>query len=288
MPVSNHYRIAAAGLFLMLATQTTFAATPDAKEGWEGAAPAGGIVQQTTATDPPKEQTATIDARKLKIAKELTDWLNHTLQEKKVLVAIVGRNGSPQTKKQDKTGMGHAGLAVYDPRAQSWIIYNLLNDSSGKTPQASIWRSAPLDFFYGQKGYDQDALILIPDSVTQQRMYEAILNGNYKKLYFTKDYNLLAAPDTPRSLNCNKWLLLNVVAARLDSYDIPVILQAIHIGFEPGIIHLNPIERQIARSKPNIIADEMPAFGPIQTITVESLYQSNLFVEKLFYSGKTL
>ena len=243
---------------------------------------------QATAPLPALEERVKIDEQKLQIAKDLTDWLNRTLQQEKALVAVVGRNGSAQTRKQDKTGMGHAGLAVYDPRAQSWIVYNLLNDTHGKTPQGSIWRTAPLDFFYGQKGYDKDALILIPDETTQQRIYESILNVNYKKLYFTRDYNLLSAPDTKRSLNCNKWLLLNVVAARIDNYNVDAALKAIHTGFEPANIRLNPLERQIARTKPTILSDELPMVGPIHTVTVESLYRSDLFPTKRFYSGRQL
>src|SRR5688500_8324218 len=173
----------------------------------EGTAPTTPIT--APAADPPLEQRTPVDAQKLQIAKDLTDWLNYTLQEKKVLVAVVGRQGSSQTKKQDKTGMGHAGLAVYDPRAQSWIIYNLLNTTTGSQPKGEIWRTAPLDFFYAQKGYEKDALILIPDTLTQQRMYEAILNGNYQRLFYTDTYNLLSIYDSPQSLNCNKWLLMN-------------------------------------------------------------------------------
>lgn len=259
----------------------------------EAAVPANAPAQSidgnpVQAPEPTQEEQNKIDAQKLQIAKDLTDWLNHTLQEKQALVAIVGRNGSTQTKQQDQTGMGHAGLAVYDPRAQSWLVYNLLNDTRDKAPQGSVWRTAPLDFFYGQKGYEKDALILIPDKTTQQRIYESILNGIYKKLYLTRRYNLLSPPDTAYSLNCNKWLLLNVVAARIDNYDPQTVLNTIHKGFEPATIHLNPIERQFAKGKPTILANEVPTFGPIKTVTVESLYRSDLFTDKLFYSGRSL
>jgi hypothetical protein len=237
---------------------------------------------------PVAEANIAIDAKKLQLAKDLTDWLNYTLQEKKTLVAVVGRQGSPQTKKQDKTGMGHAGLAVYDPRAKSWIIYNLLNTTTGSQPKGEIWRTAPLDFFYAQKGYEKDALLLIPDTVTQQRMYEAILNGNYQRLFYTDDYNLLSIYDSPHSLNCNKWLLMNIAAARIDEYDPVKVLNAIHLGFKPAKVNLNFIERQMAQKKPNIRWDELPANGPYETVTVESFYRSDLFTEKLFYSGRQL
>jgi hypothetical protein len=227
-----------------------------------------------------------VDAQKLTLAKDLTQWLQTTLTDKKALVAVVARKGGPDAKKHDATGMAHSGIAVYDPRAKTWIIYNLLNEG-GSPPKASLWRTAPLDFFYGQTGYDKDALVMIPDTVTQQRMYEAVLNGNYQKLQFTPTYNLLSRFDSPSSLNCNKWILMNLAAARQDNYQPKAVLQAIREGYKPGQIKLNPIEKAVVRKKANVVASELPASGPIETVTVESLYKSTMFTDKVFYSGKT-
>lgn len=235
-------------------------------------------------TDAPVEDVQKIDQQKLEVAKELSIWLNKTLQQKKALVAVIAREGGEETKKHDATGMGHAGLAVYDPRAQSWIIYNLLNNVQGKEPKGSIWRSGPVDFFYGQKGYTKNALLMIPDEITQERMYSAILDGRYKRLFFTDHYNLLSAPASDSSLNCNKWLLMNIAAARMDSYEPFAVLAQIEEGFAPGEIRLNVIERQFAKGKPTVRGSEVPAFGPIHTVTVESLYRSDLFGEKLYYA----
>ena len=240
---------------------------------------------------PPEEHAvpkAQIDEQKLAVAKELTNWLNHTLADKKVLVAVVAREGGEATKKHDKTGMGHAGLAVYDPRAQSYIIYNLVNTQLGKDPEASIWRSGPVDFFYGQKGYNKEALILIPDATTQARMYEAIITGKYKQLFLTNDYNLLSSASSTTSLNCNKWLLMNIVAARIDDYNSYNVLGVIGNRYEAGEIKINAIERQFVKNKPTVRASEIPTFGPIKTVTVESLYRSDIFTEKAFYSGQKI
>ena len=243
---------------------------------------------------PPAIQTAkpAIDAKKLALAKELTAWMQATLQEKKALVAVVARKGGEDVKKHDKTGMAHTGLAVYDPRAQTWLIYNLVQetkkpDSPPGPATESIWRTAPLDFYYGQTGYDKEALLLIPDIETQQRVYEAILNGNYKKLNAVKTYNLLSPYDSVTSLNCNKWLLFNLAAARMDNYDPVAVAASVHTGFQPGELRLSPLEEFFVRRKSNVILDELPTHPPIQTVTVESLYRSNLFQDKLFYSGKT-
>lgn len=225
-----------------------------------------------------------IDEKKLEIAKQLTDWMNQTLQKREVLVAVVARRGGGDVKKHDKTGMAHSGLAVYDPRAQSYIVYNLLNENQ----QATQWRTAPLDFFYGQTGYDLDALLLIPDKETQSRMYQAILDGRYKQLLWTKQYNLLSSPTSLTSINCNKWLLANVAAARIDDYKPEDVVKAITDGFEPGQLHLSTFEWIAVRRKKNVLQSELPRHNPIPTVTVESLYRSEMFADKLFYSGKTL
>ena len=242
--------------------------------------------KQNAKADLPQEAVNKVDTAKLENAKELTIWLNKTLQEKKALVAIVARMGGPDVVKHDKTGMAHSGLAIYDPRAQTWILYNLVNKNSQARPSLStLYRTAPLDFFYGQTGYKKNALILIPDQSTQKRIYEAILTGQYKKLFFTDKYNLLSVFNSDQSLNCNKWLLLNIVAARIDNYDINAVLDAITQGFEPGLIRLSGIEKMFAKKKPNIRPNEMPSgSAPIKTVTIQSLYDSNLFTDKLFYT----
>lgn len=229
-----------------------------------------------------------VDEKKLALAKHLTDWMQNTLLEKKAIVAVVSRQGGADVKARDRTGMAHSGLAVYDPRAGTWILYQILNISKTGEPVAKLWRTAPLDFFYGQTGYTEDALVLIPDSETQQRIYEAILNGKAYKLAFTAKYNLLSKFDGYDSLNCNKWILMVVAAARSDDYDPEKVLAIIHDGFAPGKVHLNLIEKEFAKHKTNVRREELPSFGAVQTVTPQSLYDSGLFQEKLFASGKLI
>lgn len=236
----------------------------------------------------PVAQQAQVDTAKLEVAKKLTAWLQSVLKEKQALVAVVARKGGEDVKKHDLTGMAHSGLAVYDPRAKTWLVYNLLYEQKGAEALNSLWKTAPLDFFYGQTGYEPDALLLIPEPEVQQRMYEAILNGNYKQLQFTQRYNLLSRYDSLDSLNCNKWLLLNIAAARSDNYNPAEVLKVIHQGFEPGLIRLNAIEKLVVKRKPNVRPEELRWHAPLETVTVESLYRSSLFQDRVFFSGKHL
>lgn len=225
---------------------------------------------------------SSIDEKKLTVAKHLTDWLQKTLYEKRAIVAVVARKGGNDVKGRDWTGMAHSGLAIYDPRAQTWILYQLLNTGQSIPPSCDLWRMAPLDFFYGQTGYEENALILIPDHETQDRVYDAVLTGKVRKLAFTSKYNLLSQYDSTDSLNCNKWILMALAAARTDDYDPQHVLATIRQGFKPGRLHMNFIEKAVVKRKKNVRKDELPTFGAVQTVTPQSLYDSGLFEEKLF------
>lgn len=239
----------------------------------------------TKTIEPPVETVNRVDKRKLQLAKDLTKWMRSTLQEQEALVAVIARKGGNDVKKHDKTGMAHSGLAVYDPRLKTYIIYNLLSETKASAPISKIWRSAPVNFFYGQTGYHKNALLLIPDKITQDRLYNSILNNQYQNLLFTNKYNLLSSYASNKSLNCNKWLLMMVVAARTDDYQPTSVLQTIKQGYNPIPIRLSTIEKFFVRQKPNVRSNEIPKSGGIYTVTIESLYKSkDLFPVSIFYS----
>lgn len=237
--------------------------------------------------DLPVKRYPHVDKRKLEVATELAQWMNSTLQSKKALVAVVARNARPVTRKYDATGMGHVGLVVYDPRVKSWLFYHLLNDVVGKKPTASLYVSAPLDFFYDQRGYKREVLIMLPSEPVQQRIYNAILSQEYKKLYFTKRYSLTSGYDTMQSINCTKWIEMNLVAAQLDNYEPKAVLQAVH-DVPPAYLKPPKVVRAWFSWRKPEVASEFYPDGSWQTVTAESLYRSNLFVERLFFSGKVL
>jgi hypothetical protein len=236
--------------------------------------------------DETAEQVSQLDTQKLDNSKKLTSWVQDTLGKDKTLIAVITRKGGPDVLKHDRTGMAHSGIAVYDPRIQTWIVYNLVNSVKGASPKSVLYRTALIDFFYGQTGYETEALLLIPDKPTQDRMYKAFLEGKHRELFFTDNYNLLSPYNNATSLNCNKWILMNIVAARIDNYNPDAILDAIEDGFEPGYINLSAIEFMFAKKKNNVRGYELRSKN-IPTVTVESFYDSDLFHQKLFYSGKS-
>jgi hypothetical protein len=302
--------------------------------------------------DPPLEKHDKIDARKLELAHELSDWMTTTLDKKQAIAAVVARNGNAQAQRHDPTGMAHSGLALFDSDKKEWMIYNLLNDVPGNStparlldyistlrsmppkkmvqtlwdraintsprkitiaawsftksfspnqaldtwrevtrkvnPRAQVWRSEPLEFFYEQPVAKKDALVMIPPADVQARLRDGILSGRYKKLYFTPNYNLVSQPHTSTSLNCNKWVLMNVMAAKQEDYTHTTILKVIEQCFKPGRIMMSPFLRPFAKIHPTILGSEVPVYGPINTVTVDSLYHSGLFPDKEFCAPRAI
>lgn len=237
--------------------------------------------------DPPVQEVEKNDVRKLEMANKLTNWTLGQLKENKADIAIIARGGSHISKTQDKTWMEHSGILMYNRKSREWEVYNLLNDFCDQAPRCDIWRNKPLDFFYSQPNYDEDAMILLPDAKTRHKLRKAFVSGAYKKLQFTKDYNLITRFDGKKSLNCNKWVLMNVVAAKTGKYNPDEVLAEIGKTFKPGEVKVCSILRPFAKQHPTILQTEAPLSGPLNTVTAESLYQSNLFEKKLFYDERT-
>lgn len=223
------------------------------------------------------------DGGKLTLAKDLGRWMEEFLRHRKVEVAVVSRQGSEFAKLFDQTGMSHSGIAVYDQKNQRYEIYNLINHERGNPPrgimpQAAVWKSTPVDFFYEQLGHTRDALIMIPSAELQQKMRQGIESGEYKKLYFTRDYNLVSAPHTTRSLNCTKWILMNLVGADMNNYDPAAVLDVIKKDFKPAVVDVHPVFRSVIKRKsPFILPDEISRWEPIHSVSVASLYHSKWF-----------
>lgn len=238
--------------------------------------------------DPGLQIEAKTDAQKLETACMLSDWMHDALKKHDAQIAVVARPGRWLTKLQDQTRMEHSGLAVYDANAKKWEIYELLNDLCGAHPQSRLCKSEAVDFFYAQPGYDKDAMLLLPEPPVQKQILKGIRDGSYKHLFFTSHYNIVTTFDTSHSLNCNKWVLMNVAAARIGSYDPGKVLDAIGEQFKPGYVWVPPVLRPLAKKHPTVFQKEVPSFGPIRTVTAESLYRSDWFPTKLFHSEKRI
>jgi hypothetical protein len=238
--------------------------------------------------DPPMLKVAKTNPFKKEMAERLSGWMLDEMNKAGAEVAIVARSGSHLSKTQDKTWMEHSGILIKNSKTNQWEVLNLLYYFCDKSPKCDIWRNKPVDFFYSQRYYHNDALLLLPEKKLQKKLIKGIENGNYKKLQFTNNYNLITGFDSKQSLNCNKWVLMNLIAAEIGDYEPDAVLKKIGETFEPGQVRVFPVLRPIARQHPTILQEEAPLVGPINTVTAESLYRSNRFKQTMFYSGKTV
>ena len=226
-----------------------------------------------------------MNPRKVDVAQQLTDWMQKTLAQESAIVAVVARQGGLQHKKYDKTGMLHTGLVMWHPDENRWKIYNLIDSPAGRGTRCEVQWTEPPDFFVQQGGYQKEALLLFPERAIQARLREGLLNGEYRRLGFTTDYNIISPPHAETSLNCNKWILLNVLAAQMQTYEPKILLAEIQREYQPGQIDVSPLVRLFAKYQTKIKAKEVPWLAPIQTVTVQSLCESGLFEKALFCSA---
>lgn len=228
------------------------------------------------------------DFRKLENADILSEWAIEKLKQGRESVGIIARSGNWLIKWQDKTQMQHSGILFFDKQRKKWQVCDLADDLRQSPPKCSVAMSDPIDFFYNQSNYDRDALLMVPDKAIRARMQKAFKKGEYKDLQFTDTYNIVTPPESPHSLNCNKWVLMNLVAAQNNDYNPQSVLNRIKEKFEPSRVKVWSLIRPILKQHRSVLKSEAPLVGPINTVTVDSLYNTDLFGKKFFYSGKTV
>ncbi|WMU93356.1 hypothetical protein EMOOHJMP_00163 [Microcystis phage MaAM05] len=234
---------------------------------------------------PPQEQVRLERPRKVLVATQLAQWMERVLEQDKIQLAVVTRQGGRQHRRHDPTGMLHSGIVWRDPLDGGWKIYNLVDYTTAGKPHCRVLWTKPLDFFYQQGGYDPQALLLIPDAAIQKRMAALLQNGGFQRLAFTRRYNLLSPPQGPDSLNCNKWVLLNVLAAHHNSEDPPFLLREIQRNYRTEPLTLDPLTRLFAGWHPQVRGKELSWWKAPATVTVESLVKSGLFERTVSYAS---
>lgn len=191
---------------------------------------------------------------------------------------------------QSMPGLKPHDVATYLNPLTTWK--SIRQKLQATNPPAQIWLSDPVDFFY-DGGEKRDALLLIPSRAIQDRLRKAINNGEYEKLHFTPKYNLVSEPHSSASLNCNKWVLMNLIAAQHDTYNHQSLLEIIKNEFRPGHIIMNPLVRFLVVRMHRVLStalpsDEIPLYGPIHTIQIKNLYHQGNFEDKLFFIPRKL
>lgn len=239
--------------------------------------------ESLTRSLPPYKTEDKTDQKKIDIANTLSVWVTETMEAKNAKVAVVARQGSPFTKKFDATGMGHAGFVLWLPDEKKWVTFNLYSDPATNKTTDNLWLISLEDFFYEQKTDAVNALLMIPSDDYAETLYKNLLDGTYQSLYFNNKYNLISYPYTKISMNCTKWNTLNIFAALNSSTDVGALLTTMKASFHTRTVKPDLLTKLVLWWKSDSNTNEQPVKGRIQTVMVESLYQSNLFKESLFY-----
>ncbi len=228
---------------------------------------------------PREEKTGQYDPQKMLIAKKLSAWVREVMIAEHANIAIIGRQGNKLTKRFDATGLAHAGFVLHQDQGQEpeWVTLNLFADPATKKRTQDIWQASIEDFYYGQTGYGEDTLILIPSPELQKKLLQGFRAGNYRQLWFTDQYNLIAYPYTLKTLNCTKWLLMNLYAADSDVYKPEMVLKRMQQHFQEQVIRPDFLTRIAMRFMTNVRLDEHKSAREIHTVTVQSLTKTNWF-----------
>lgn len=225
--------------------------------------------------------------KKEALAEAMSQWTIQTLTAKHARVGVLARQGAYVTRLFDRTGMTHSGFVFQEPKTGEWITYSLYSNPDTGRKTAQLWRQSLKDFFYGQLSYRQEALLLIPSADLQAKLLKRFYADPFESLLpKNHSYNLVAPIENPTSFNCTKWVVLHLYAARENTSDIPSLIQSMRREYPVKTVRPRFLTRIALKWKPDVDWEELNPPGTVRTVTVDSLYHSNLFEQHFLYSGK--
>lgn len=224
---------------------------------------------------------------KAALAEAMSQWAIQTLRDNQAKVGVVARQGAYVTRFFDRTGMTHSGFVFQDPETGEWITYSLYSDTENEQKTALLWRQSLKDFFYGQRSSREEALLLIPEPGLQEKMLQRLHAQPFQSLLPENHrYSLVAPLTSPISFNCTKWVVLNLYAAREGTDDIPALLGVMRQEYPVRTMRPRFLSRWVLKRKRDVNWEELHPPGVVRTVTVDSLYHSDLFEKHFLYSGK--
>lgn len=198
------------------------------------------------------------------------------LDEANAPVAMVSRVGTDLSKHGLR--YSHAGFALRDHTDGRWTVVHLLNDCSNDG--SGLYAQGLVNFFADDL-VNQDARISWLETDVAERLAARLLDRPGDMLY-TRNYNLIARPDSTRYQNSTSWVLEHIAAAipaknntrtRASAYQ-----QALANGFEPGRIHI-PYSKRIMGGlfAANLVFTDHPVAtrlsGDYPVVTVRSILE---------------
>ena len=205
----------------------------------------------------------------------LANDVRQKLESSGAQVALIARAG--QNLSRYGVHYSHFGFAWRDHPKGAWRIVHELNQCG--TASSDIYDDGLGNFFLDDL-WKMEALILIPNEATQQRL--ARMFGARRHLAFHDEhYNMVAYPFSTKYQNSNQWALEVLAAAEAHDAVVNTREQAQQwlkfAGYQPTELKLDALTRLGARvTKVNIAFDDHPGelrwSDRIRTVTVDSVF----------------
>ncbi len=165
-----------------------------------------------------------------------------TLAEKRVSLAIVARQGRPDSELPPGIGYTHASFWIYS-RIQTedgeiipgYAVYNLYqrNDVPSKS---DLVQDFPIDFLLGVQSLTVG--IVIPTEEMQNRLLEVVFSPTYVKFH-NPDYSAISNPFNTTYQNCTEYMLDLIFSAIYKTDDIEPIKVNEQAYFQPQPIEIS-------------------------------------------------
>lgn len=130
------------------------------------------------------------------------------LRKNNVKVAIISRSGQPRKKLPRGVLFTHSAFFLYQPKTQDYAVYNLYHGEENRLVSTLV-ADTPADFLRLLR--ERDAGFIIPDTATQDQLYNYIMSPNYGAVHQV-NYSLISNPYDPRMQNCNEFMLDTLAA----------------------------------------------------------------------------
>ena len=171
--------------------------------------------------------------------------IERILAERKVLVAIVGRIGRPQSELPEGIRFTHTAFWVYSriqtPEGQivpGYSVYNLYQRNN-QLDRSDLIQDFPVDFMLGV--YDLKVGIIVPSKTLQQRLIDVISSETYHSLH-NPDYSAIASPYNNQYQNCTEFVLNIIFASIYKTNDMEDIKSGVKAWFVPQRVEVSQIK----------------------------------------------
>ncbi len=163
------------------------------------------------------------------------------LREKSVKAAIVSRSGQPRNKLPEGVLFTHSAFFLYQEKSQDYAVYNLYHGEENRLV-SSLVADSPADFLRLLR--ERDAGFIIPDTATQEQLYNYILSDQYGAVHQV-NYSLISNPYDARFQNCNEFMLDTLAAMVWDMTDSLAIKKKFENSLQPSELKASFIRRYV-------------------------------------------